>query len=144
VLIVQGWDKEASHTKRASGMLDDLLKKGVIKSPDPKYLEEAGRTADPKYYRYHRIVSHPLKKCIILNECIMWLAKEWRIILDLDETTEVGHFTVQEADELDSEMDHAKVLDDETNEELNIPPEESGDGNIQPRQQWKEKNEITV
>jgi len=35
----------------------------------------------------------------------MRLAKEGRIILDLDETTEVSHITVQEADELDSEID---------------------------------------
>ena len=33
----------------------------------------------------------------------MRLAEEGRIILDLDETAEVGHVTVQEADESDSE-----------------------------------------
>ena len=38
-----------------------------------------------------------------------WLRKE--IILDLDETAEVGHVTVQEADESDSEIDHAAVLE---------------------------------
>ena len=95
----------------------------------------------------------------------MRLAEEGRIILDLDETTEVGHITVQEADESDSEMDHAEVLegsgecftknffdsvvvyttscfkidDDETNEELNVSPEESSDGSIPPQQQWKER-----
>ena len=36
-----------------------------------------------------------------------------------------------------------EIDDDETNEELNVPPEESGDGSIQP-QQWKEKNEMTI
>jgi len=53
-----------------SGMLDDLLEKGVIELPEPKRPEEVGRTADPKYCRYHRIVNHPLKKCVTLKECI--------------------------------------------------------------------------
>ena len=77
-----------------SGMLDDLLEKGVIELPEPKRTEEVGRTADPKYCRYHRIVSHPLEKCVTLKERIMRLAEEGRIILDLDETVEVGHVTV--------------------------------------------------
>jgi len=152
------------------GMLDDLLEKGVIELPESKRPEEVGRTVDPKYCRYHRIVSHPLEKCVTFKERIMRLAEEGRIILDLDETTEVGHITVQEADESDSEMDHAEVLegsgecftknffdsvvvyttscfkidDDETNEELNVSPEESSDGSIPPQQQWKEKNEKTI
>jgi len=88
----------------------------------------------------------------------------------LDETAEVGHVTVQEADETDSEMDHAEVLkssgecftksffdsvvvytiscfeieDDKTNEEVNVPPGESGDGSIQLQLQRKEKNERTI
>jgi len=39
-----------------SGILDDLLKKGVIKLPEPKHSEEVARTTSPKYYQYHRIV----------------------------------------------------------------------------------------
>ena len=69
-----------------SGMLDDLLDKGVIELPESKHPEEVGRTADPKYCRYYRIVSHPLEKCVTLKERIMQLAKEGKIILDLDET----------------------------------------------------------
>jgi len=34
--------------------------------------------------------------------------------------------------------------DEETNEELNVPTEESSDGSIQPQQQQKEKNEKTI
>ena len=100
----------------------------------------------------------------------MGLAEEGRIILGLDEIAEVGHVTVQEAAESDFEMDHVEVLegsgecftknffdsvavyttscfeidDDEINEELNVPFEESGDGSIQPQQQWKEKNKRTI
>jgi len=52
-------------------MLDDLLEKGVIQLPEPKRPEEVGRIADPKYCRYHRMVSHPLEKYIMKNECNM-------------------------------------------------------------------------
>jgi len=54
-----------------SGMLDDLLEKGIIELPQSKRPEEARRTNDPKYYRYHRVVSHPLEKYITLKEHIM-------------------------------------------------------------------------
>jgi len=77
-----------------SGMLDDLLKEGLIELSEPKRPNEVGRAADPKYYRYYRIVNHSLKKCITLKECIMQLAKEGRIILDLDETVEISRVKV--------------------------------------------------
>ena len=86
-------------------MLDDLLEKGVIELAELKFPEDVGRIADPKYYRYHRIVSHLLEKCVTLKERIMRLAREGRIILDLDKTEKTSHFTVREADKLDSEMD---------------------------------------
>ena len=82
-----------------SGMLDNLLEKSVIESPEPKYPKEVRRTADPKYCRYHRIVNHPLEKCVTLKERIMQQAREGRIILNLDETIEASHVTVQELDE---------------------------------------------
>jgi len=43
------------------GMLDDLLEKGVIQLPEPKRAKEVGRTTDPKYCRYQRMVSHPVR-----------------------------------------------------------------------------------
>jgi len=90
-------------------MLDDLLEKCVIELPESKRLEEAGRTTDPKYCRYHRIVGHPLEKCITLKEYIIRLAREGRIILDLDEIVEANHVTMQEVDESDSEVDLTEV-----------------------------------
>jgi len=43
-----------------SGMLDDLLEKGIIQLPELKLPEEAGRTIDPKYFPYHMVIGHPL------------------------------------------------------------------------------------
>jgi len=41
------------------------------------------------------VISHPLEKCITLKECIMQLAKDRRIILDLDEITEANCIRAQ-------------------------------------------------
>ncbi|KAL9237137.1 hypothetical protein vseg_011723 [Gypsophila vaccaria] len=77
-----------------SGMLDDLLEKKVIQLPKPKRPEQVNKTIDPNYCRYHRMVSHPLEKCITLKEKIMQLAKDGKIILDIDEAVTTNHTTV--------------------------------------------------
>ena len=74
-------------------MLEDLLEKNVIKLLECKRLEEMRRTNDPKYCIYHRVVSHPVEKCFVLKNLILSLAKEGKILLDLDETTEANHAT---------------------------------------------------
>ncbi|KAK9677082.1 hypothetical protein RND81_11G120500 [Saponaria officinalis] len=78
-----------------AGMLDDLLEKKVIELPESKRRNEAGRTTDPKYCRYHRVVSHPLEKCITLKEKIMQLAKDGKIMLDLDDAAESNCIVAQ-------------------------------------------------
>jgi len=40
-----------------------LLKKGLIELPKSKRSEEVGRTDDPNYCEYHRIIGHPIEKC---------------------------------------------------------------------------------
>ena len=75
------------------GMLEDLLEKNVIKLPECKRLEEMGRTNDPKYCMYHRVISHPMEKCFVLKDLILRLTKEGKILLDLDETAEANHAT---------------------------------------------------
>ncbi|KAL9228133.1 hypothetical protein vseg_003745 [Gypsophila vaccaria] len=77
-----------------SGMLDDLLEKKVIQLPEPKRPEHVNKTTYPNYCRYHRMVSHPLEKCITLKEKIMQLAKNGKIILDIDEEVTTNHTTV--------------------------------------------------
>jgi len=52
------------------GMPDDLLKKGVIQLTEPKHPEEAVRTTNLKNYWYHRVINHPLEKCIAVKEHI--------------------------------------------------------------------------
>ncbi|KAM2086709.1 hypothetical protein ACFX1R_024217 [Malus domestica] len=57
-------------------MLDDLLEKKVIELPEYKRPEEMNHVNDPKYCKYHRIVSHPVGKCFVLKELIIKLAQQ--------------------------------------------------------------------
>jgi len=68
-----------------ASMLEDLLEKKVIELPECKRPEEMNRVNDPKFCKYHRIVSHPVEKCFVLKELIMNLARQGRIELDVDE-----------------------------------------------------------
>jgi len=75
------------------GMSDDLLEKEVIQLLDSKRPEEVGRTADPKYFCYHRMVSHPLEKCVMLKEHMMRLIEDGTIILDFNDMVETNHIS---------------------------------------------------
>ena len=77
-----------------AAMLDDLLEKKVIELPECKRPEEMNRVNDPKYCKYHRIVSHPVSKCFILKELIMKLAQQGRIELDLEDTAATHTTTI--------------------------------------------------
>ena len=56
-------------------MLDDLLEKKVIELTECKRPEEMNRVNDPRYCKYHHIVSQLVGKCFILKELIMKLAQ---------------------------------------------------------------------
>ena len=75
------------------GMLEDLLEKEVIKLPECKRPEEMGYTKDPKYSKYHQVVSHTMEKCFVLKDLILRLAKKGKILLDLDEVVGSNHAT---------------------------------------------------
>ena len=75
-------------------MLNDLLEKKVIELPECKCPEEMNRVNDPRYCKYHRIVSHLVGKCLILKELIMKLAQQGRIELDLENTAATHTTTI--------------------------------------------------
>ena len=51
-----------------------LLQKGnKMKLPDARRPNEIGRTNDPKYCLYHRIIHHPTDKCYVLKDRIQAL-----------------------------------------------------------------------
>ncbi|KAL0290923.1 UNVERIFIED_CONTAM: hypothetical protein Scaly_2654200 [Sesamum calycinum] len=74
----------------------ELLEKKLIELPESKCPDETGRVNDPKYCKYHRLVSHPIARCFVIKEKIMALAKEEKIILDIEETagTNIASITV--------------------------------------------------
>ena len=58
-------------------------------------MEQAGKVDDPKYYKYHRVISHPIGKCFVLKEFILKLAREKKIELDIDELAKTNHVAVK-------------------------------------------------
>ncbi|KAM1216809.1 hypothetical protein ACFX2J_013050 [Malus domestica] len=68
-------------------LLDDLLEKKVIELLECKRPKEMNRINDPTYYKYHHIMSHPVRKSSILKELIMKLAQQGQIELNLEDTT---------------------------------------------------------
>jgi len=76
-------------------MLNDFLEKVVIQLLEPKRLEDVGMTIDPKYCSYHRMVSHPLEKCITLKEHIMRLIEDGTIVLDANDMVETNCISCQ-------------------------------------------------
>jgi hypothetical protein len=77
-----------------AGILEDLLQKKVIELPECKRPEEMNHVNHPKYCMYHRVISHPVKKCFVLKDLIMKLAQQRRIELDLDEVVESNNATI--------------------------------------------------
>ena len=75
-------------------MLEQLLEKQLIQLPECKRPEQAEKVDDPNYCKYHRVISHQVEKCFMLNELILRLAHEKRIELDLKEVAETNHVAV--------------------------------------------------
>jgi len=69
-------------------MLDKLLEKGLVELPERRRPEEIGKTNDPKYCKYHRIISHPIEKCKVFRGQVMQLTNEGKITLDEENTEE--------------------------------------------------------
>ena len=66
-----------------------LIEKGLVELPESKCPQKIGITNDPKYCRYHRIISRPITKCKIFKERVMQFAKEVKITLREKDTEEL-------------------------------------------------------
>jgi len=71
-----------------------FLKKGSSTSKVEE-AQKVGRTGDPKYGRYHKMVSHLLEKCITLKESIIRLVEDGTIKLDLDDVIETNNISCE-------------------------------------------------
>ncbi|KAA0051496.1 retrotransposon gag protein [Cucumis melo var. makuwa] len=56
-------------------MLEQLIEKQLIQLPECKRPEKVGKVDDLNYYKYHRVISHPVEKCFVLKELILKLAR---------------------------------------------------------------------
>ena len=82
-------EKECPYSESdALEILDKLLDRGLIDLPESSRPEEIGRTNDPKYCKYHRIISHPIEKCKAFRRQVLQLLQEGKITLDEEDTEE--------------------------------------------------------
>ena len=78
-----------------ANMLEQLLKQQLIKLSECKRSKQGGKVDDPKYYKYHQIISHPVEKCFVLKELILKLAREKKIKLDINEVAQTNSVAVE-------------------------------------------------
>ena len=79
-------------------IFDELLKNRLIELPEMKRPDEEGRSDDPKYCKYHRLISHPIQDCFVFKEKVMKLVREGKISLD-EESANVNTISFSEVDE---------------------------------------------
>ncbi|KAH0709113.1 hypothetical protein KY284_010540 [Solanum tuberosum] len=65
-----------------SAIFNELLEMKLFELLEMKRLDEAGRSDDPKYCKYHRLVSHLIQKFFVFKDKIMDLAREGKIELE--------------------------------------------------------------
>ncbi|KAA0052353.1 retrotransposon gag protein [Cucumis melo var. makuwa] len=76
-------------------MLEQLLENQLIQLLECKRPEQTGKVDDPKYCKYHQVISHPIEKYFMLKELILKLAREKNIELDIDEVAQTNHVMVK-------------------------------------------------
>jgi len=78
-------------------IFDQLLASKAITLPESKRPAEASKTNDPKYCRYHRLVSHTLQDCYILKDKIQELLNNG--VLEIDSSARHQSATVNMIEE---------------------------------------------
>ncbi|KAK2998777.1 hypothetical protein RJ639_023121 [Escallonia herrerae] len=79
---------------KVPGILDFLLQHKLIDLPKMKRTEEVGQVNEPRYCKYHRLISHPTEKCFTLKEVIMDLSKKGKIHLDDEQVEESNNASI--------------------------------------------------
>ncbi|GAA0144320.1 hypothetical protein LIER_04802 [Lithospermum erythrorhizon] len=69
------------------------VKAKLIKLPEPKCPEEANRSTEKDYCKYHIVLGHPIEKCFIFKEKVMDLARKGAILLEEDKVS-ANHTTL--------------------------------------------------
>ncbi|KAL7152972.1 hypothetical protein ABFS83_04G134500 [Erythranthe nasuta] len=82
-----------------AGIFDDLLGLKLIELPEMKRPEEANKTEDPKYCKYHRLVGHRIHDCFVFKDKVMQLARQGK--LSLEEVSATTNFIVSTFESLD-------------------------------------------
>ena len=74
--------KYSFHDDDVEEIFNELMKEKAIQLSKPKRPSEVDNVDDPKYCRYHRIISHPLSECYILKNIIQKMINDGEIEVD--------------------------------------------------------------
>ena len=80
-------------------LFEDLLEQKLIALPEVKRPHEVGKTNDPKYCPYHRLISHPIKECFVLKDKIQELLDSKIIELPPREKASANPITIDNDNE---------------------------------------------
>ncbi|XP_012849590.1 PREDICTED: uncharacterized protein LOC105969382 [Erythranthe guttata] len=94
-----------------AGIFDDLLSLKLIELPEMKRPEEANKTDDPKYCKYHRLVGHAIHDCFVFKDKIMQLTRQGKI--SLEEISANTNFIVSSFESLDMTTTNVHEGDDD-------------------------------
>ena len=70
-----------------------LQKSNKLKFPEVRCPNEAGKTDDPNYYLYHKILWHPTKNCYIFKDVLQALINAELLKLHLEQKKVTANMT---------------------------------------------------
>ncbi|XP_055830887.1 uncharacterized protein LOC129899915 [Solanum dulcamara] len=100
-------------------IFDELLELKLIELPKMKQPDKVGKTNDPNYCKYHRLVSHPLEKYFVFKDKVMRLTNEKKIVFD-DEKASSNQISI-----IISSLDPVQICISEKHKEESLEKDKS-------------------
>jgi hypothetical protein len=63
-------------------MFDELMATKIIELLEAKCPNKVERINNPNYYKYYCLVGHPIEKCFVFKDKIMYLVRERYVVLE--------------------------------------------------------------
>ncbi|GAA0158715.1 hypothetical protein LIER_15664 [Lithospermum erythrorhizon] len=77
-------EKLTRYIQGQDDKISKLMVKKLIDLPEITHPDEAGKVDNPNYYKYHRLVGHPIEKFFVFKDKVLELTNEEMIILEED------------------------------------------------------------
>jgi len=95
------------------GIFDEIMAAKAISLPEPKRLVEVNKTNDPRYFPYHRIISHPINNSYVFKDIIEDMIKRGEI--EIKGTPPKGPTASSNTTSMIEQKDDSSLSSSETN-----------------------------